>query len=128
MKLLNVHSMIFAAVASIALSACSSVSDATKAEVARAETIVAQATQSIGSSEHGALELQQARDHLDAAKTAVGKGDDKNASRNAEKARLDADLALARAQSATAQRAADELTASIKSLRDESQRSSTPVR
>jgi hypothetical protein len=128
MKSPNAYNMAFAAVASLALGACSSVSDATKAEVARSETIVAQAMQSIGTSEHGAMELQQAKDHLGAAKTAVDKGDDKGASRNAEKARLDADLALAKAQSATAQRAADELTASIKSLRDESQRSSVPVR
>lgn len=50
------------------LSACSSVSDLTKQRVAQSETSVQQAQQTLGKSEQGAVELQQARDRLNAAK------------------------------------------------------------
>ena len=53
------------------LGACSSVSQATKDSVARADTRFEQAKQALGSSEGGAVELQRASDHLQQAKEAV---------------------------------------------------------
>jgi hypothetical protein len=101
------------------LSGCAGVSDLTKENVARSETAVMQAQQTIGNSEFGALELQSARDHLAAAKKSVEDNQDKAAGRHAERARLDAELAIAKSASSSARKAADELQASIKTLREE---------
>jgi hypothetical protein len=101
------------------LAACGGISDLTKEQVARSETAVMQAQQTVGNSEHGALELQSARDHLGAAKRAVEEKEEKPAARNAEQARLDAELAVAKSQTASARKAADELQASIRTLREE---------
>ncbi|MFL6547613.1 MAG: DUF4398 domain-containing protein [Povalibacter sp.] len=112
-------------VASIgALTGCGGVSDLTKENVNRSETAVLQAQRAIGSSEYGAIELQRARDHLAAAKTAVADGNDKAASHAARDAQLDSELAVAKSQSAASRKAADELTASINTLREEAARSS----
>jgi chromosome segregation ATPase len=107
-------------VASLALLAgCGGISDMTREHVARSETAVMQAQQTVGNSEHGALELQSARDHLAEAKKAVDDKKDKPADRHAEQARLDAELAVAKSQTASARKAADELQASIRTLRQE---------
>jgi Domain of unknown function (DUF4398) len=105
------------------LCGCGGVSELTKENVRRSETVVRQAQESIGNSEHGAIELQRARDHLTAAKSAVEDGNDEEATRHAEQGQLDAELAIAKSQSAAARQAADELMASIKMLREETQRS-----
>jgi hypothetical protein len=105
------------------LVACGGVSELTKENVNRAETAVLQAQQTMGGSEHGALELQRARDHLDSAKGAVAKGDEKPAATHAQQAQLDAELAVAKARSAIARNAADEVHASNKMLKEEAQRS-----
>ncbi len=111
------------AVASLGLLAgCGSVSDMTKERVARSETAVAQAQQTVGNSESGALEMQRARDNLDAAKRAVSDNKDTEAGRHAEQARLDAELAVAKSQTASARKAADELKASLEQLRQEAGR------
>jgi chromosome segregation ATPase len=101
------------------LAGCGSISEMTKEHVARSETAVMQAQQTVGNSEHGALELQSARDHLAEAKNAVQDKKDKPADRHAEQARLDAELAVAKSQTASARKAADELQASIRTLRQE---------
>jgi hypothetical protein len=101
------------------LAGCGGVSELTKERVARTETSVQQAQDTLGNSEAGALEMQRARDHLDQAHRAVNEGEDEQAQRHASLAELDAELAVARAQSTTARRAADELIASIKTLRRE---------
>ena len=111
-----------ASIALILLAGCA-VSDATKDAVASSETVVTQAQQTIGNSESGAMELQRARDHLAQAKKAVDEGEDQPAARHAQQATLDARLATAKAQSAVARKAADDLQASIQTLRQESQRS-----
>ena len=51
----------------------SNASDLAKERVAQSETSVEQAQQTLGKSEHGAVELQQARDKLNAAKSALAK-------------------------------------------------------
>jgi hypothetical protein len=101
---------------------CSSVSEVTKDRVARGETTVQQAEQTVGRSEAGALELQRAKDNLEQARAALNKKQREPAERYAQLAQLDAELAVSKSQSAAARRAADELLASIKTLREEAAR------
>lgn len=109
-----------------ALGACSSVSDLAKERVAQSETSVEQAQQTLGKSEHGAVELQQARDKLNAAKSALAKKEWKEAERAAAQAHLFAELAVAKSQSADARKSANEVLASLETLRQETERS-TPT-
>lgn len=108
------------------LSACSGVSSLTNERVARSETSLQQAQQTVGQSEHGAVELQQARDKLAAAKSALAKDQQQEAERSAAQAHLYAELAIAKAQSAQARKAADEVLASLNMLRQETERN-TPT-
>jgi len=108
------------------LSACSGVSELTKQQVAQSETSVQQAQQTAGKSEHAAVELQQARAKLDDAKSALAKGQQQQAERSAAQAHLYAELAVAKSQSADARKAADEVLASLNTLRQETERS-TPA-
>lgn len=101
---------------------CSSVSDITKERVARSDSTVQQAQQTVGRSEAGAVELQRAKDNLEQARAALNRKQPEPAERYAQLAQLDAELAVAKSQSASARRAADELLASIKTLRDEAAR------
>lgn len=101
---------------------CSSVPEVTKDRVARSETTVQQAEQTVGRSEAGALELQRAKDNLEQARAALNKKQREPAERYAQLAQLDAELAVSKSQSAAARRAADELLASIKTLREEAAR------
>lgn len=106
----------------VTLSGCGGVSEMTRQQVARSETAVQQAQAAIGNSEAGALELQQAKELYSQARQAVEKKDDQQAQRLAAMAELDAQLAVAKSQSASARKAADELLASIRALREESER------
>jgi hypothetical protein len=108
--------------AALSLAACSSVSDLTKEHVARSETAVNQAQQTLGNSEAGAVELQRAKQNQEQARAALNKKDAKHADDFAQQAQLDAELAVAKSQTATARKAADELMASIQTLRQEAQR------
>ena len=98
---------------------CSSVPEVTKERVARSETNVQQAEQTVGRSEAGAVELQRAKDNLERAQAELRNEKRAPAERYAQLAELDAELAVAKSQSAAARRAADELLASIKTLREE---------
>lgn len=117
-----------ACAATLALLSGCSVSQATKSTVARADTKFQQAQQALGSSEAGAVELQRANTHLDQAKAAVKKGDDKLAQRSAQQAELDVELAVAKAQNGSARKAVAELQASIQQLRQESERTTGATR
>jgi hypothetical protein len=112
-------------VAAGALAGCGGVSDLTRERVARSETSVQQAQQTIGNSEQGAVELQRAKDSLEQARRALKDNDEKKAQRFAQLAQLDAELAVSKSQSANARKAADELLASIKTLRQEAERTPT---
>lgn len=112
------------ALTTVLLAGCGGVSDLTKERVARSETSVQQAQQTVGNSEQGAIELQRAKDNLDHARQAIKDGKEQPAQRYAQLAQLDAELAVSKSQSASARRAADELLASIKQLRQEAQRTS----
>jgi hypothetical protein len=104
------------------LSGCSDVSDLTRERVARGETSVQQAQQTIGNSEAGAVDLQRAKDELGQARQALNDKKGKMAERHAQQAQLDAELAIAKSQTASQRKAADELLASIKTLREEAAR------
>jgi chromosome segregation ATPase len=108
------------------LAGCGGISDLTKERVARSETSVQQAQQTIGNSEQGAVELQRAKGNLDAARKAMKDGDEKTTERYAQLAQLDAELAVSKSQTATARKAADEMLASIKQLRQEAERPTSP--
>jgi chromosome segregation ATPase len=109
------------------LAGCGGVSDLTKERVARSETSVQQAQQTVGNSEQGAVELQRAKENLDTARRALKDGKEQPAERYAQLAQLDAELAVSKAQSADARKAADELLASIKQLRQEAERPASPT-
>jgi hypothetical protein len=100
-----------------------SVSALTKEHVARSESAVQQTSQTLGNSEAGAIELQRAKDSLGQAKAAVAAQNDKAADRYASMAELDAQLAAAKSQTASTRKAADEVLASIETLRTEAARS-----
>lgn len=104
--------------------ACGGVTELTKQQVARSQTAVTQAQTTVGTSEAGAIELQQARETLSQAQQAMQKKDDKTAQRLAGVAELDAQLAVAKSQSAASRKAADELLSSIQTLKREADRSS----
>jgi hypothetical protein len=110
------------------LSACTGVSAVTKERVAQGETSVQQAQQTLGQSEHGAMDLQQAKEKIAAAKSALAKGDHEQAERLAAQAHLYAELAVAKSQSATARKSADEVLASLEMLRRETERTSPTTR
>lgn len=112
----------------LAVGACSSVPDVTKERVANSETVVQQAQQTIGTSESGAVELQQAKEKLAAAQTALKADRPQDAERAAVQARLSAELAIAKAQSTQARRSAAEVLASLETLRGEAERNSPTVR
>jgi Domain of unknown function (DUF4398) len=105
------------------LAACGGISDLTKERVSRSAVAVQQTQQTLGRSEEGAIELQRAKESLEAAQRAVAKSDEKGAQRHASQAELYAELAVAQAQSAEARRAANEVLASTEALRNESERS-----
>lgn len=110
------------ALAAAMLAGCGGVSDLTRERVARTETSVQQAQQTVGNSEAGAIELQRAKESLDTARREMKDGNEQQAERYAQLAQLDAELAVSKSQSASARRAADELLASIKTLRQEAER------
>jgi hypothetical protein len=110
------------------LGACTGVSAVTKERVAKGETSLQQAQQTLGQSEHGALELQQAREKIAAAKSAMAKGQHEQAERMAAQAHLYAELAVAKSQSASARNSANEVLASLEMLRRESERNSPMTR
>jgi len=122
----SVRTLIALTLAVSVLGACSSVSNLTNERVAQSDTSVQQAQQTVGGSEHGAVELQQARERLNAAHSALAKGQPEEAERAAAQAHLYAELAVAKAQSADARKAANEVLASLDMLRRETERT-TPT-
>jgi hypothetical protein len=101
---------------------CGDVTALTKERVAQSETSVQQAQQTIGNSEAAAVDLQHAKDNLEQARRALNDKKGKAAERYAQQAQLDAELAVAKSQTSSARKAADEVQASIQTLRQESTR------
>lgn len=105
------------------LAGCSSVSEVQKERVARSESVVQQSQQTLGSSEAGAIEMQRAKELMESAQRELREDNGKAAERFASQAQLTAELAVAKSQSAASRKAADELMASIETLRQEASRS-----
>jgi hypothetical protein len=106
------------AAALCALAACASSAPRPTEAMTRASTTVEQADQA-GARRFDPGTLDSAKDKLAQAKVAADKGDSVTANNLAEQAQLDAELAAARARGATAKQAADEVRASIETLRSE---------
>lgn len=115
-------SVVGAGTAALMIGCGGGVSQLTKERVARSDTFVQQATQQLGNNEAGAIELQRAKDSLAQAKQAVEAKNDKRADRLAQQAQLDAELALAKAETSSSRKAADEVLASVETLRNEAAR------
>ena len=106
------------------LAGCGGVSEVTKERVARSQTVVQQSQQAVGNSEAGAIEMQRAKDLMETAQNELREKNGAEAERFAARAQLTAELAAAKAQSSQARKAADELMASIETLRQEAARTS----
>lgn len=105
-----------------ALAGCAEVSEVTKDRVARSETIVQQSQETVADAEAGAIEMQRAKDLMEAARRELKEKNGEAAERHAAQAQLTAELAVAKMQSTQARKAADELMASIETLRQEAGR------
>lgn len=81
----------------------------------------AQAEQA-GAGTHAPLELRTARQKIQQAEQALAGGDDRRALRLAEEAEVDAELAEATARATTARAAIDEISETIRVLREEIER------
>ena len=107
---------------SVMAGCASSSRESVREEVARTEATVQQVQQSGMTRDSGGLELEQAKDKTRQARAALERGKEERALRLAEQARLDADLAQAKARSYTAQRSAEAVRTSIEQLRREALR------
>jgi len=87
-----------------------------------------EAARAAGAPELAAVEIGDARNKLDQARTLAQAGRSRDAIRMAEQADADAQLARARASSERARRAVDEVDASLKTLREELARNAAPAR
>ena len=90
-------------------------------EIEKAEMAVDTATKT-GVPESAALDMRLARDKLERAKEALQEEDYERAKRLGEQASVDAQVAMAKADSESAREAAAELERSIQTLRDEADR------
>lgn len=109
------------------LTGCGGISPDTKERVARTEMAVQQAQTTIGKSESGAVELQRASEQLNTARRYMKEGKEGQTLRYATEAQLSAELAVAKAQSAEARKAAEDMLASIQTLRNEAEREPLPA-
>jgi hypothetical protein len=108
----------FTAIALSAMAACASNAPRPTEAMTRAETSIEQADQA-GARRFDPGTLDTAKNELAQAKAAADKGDALAANNFAERAELDAELAAARGRSASAKKAAEEVHASIETLRAE---------
>jgi hypothetical protein len=87
-------------------------------QIARAKAAVEQA-ETAGATEHAALEMKNARESLAEVETRVEESDEEGARRAAERAEVDALLAVAKARRAKAQSSVDELQDTLKAMQEE---------
>lgn len=109
-----------AAVALLAVSGCASVPPPNQ-ELTLARAAIDQAAEA-DAQRHAPRELSTARQNLSRAEAAVQREDNLVASRLAEQARLDAQLAEARARAVDAEQTAQAVEQSIETLREETLR------
>ena len=108
----------------IAAGSCSSVRPP-REQLATAELAVQQA-QSSKAPQHAPLELRLALEKTDKAKQAMREEDYVAARRFAEQARVDAELAVSKAESVESRQAATQLREAIEALRREAERAGAP--
>jgi hypothetical protein len=123
------HGRGWAALATVLVTAmgCASV-PAPRGTISQAELTIEQAQQA-GAQEHAPLDLYQAREKLAAARAAAEQNDNERATRIAELALADAQLAEARARTQKARQTEAEVRTSLETLRAETaMRSSQTVR
>ena len=92
----------------------------TTVDLTRAQTLIEQAEQG-GAQQYAPENLQAARDRLHEAEQLSNSGKQRDAERAATEAGLDAQLAVARASAGKQARAAEELSASLNTLRGAAQ-------
>jgi hypothetical protein len=109
-----------AASCAVAAIGCSSIPAPTE-QLTRAEAAVQRAEQT-RDVESAALSLRRAQDALSSAQTAMHEGDYIQAQMQAERAQVDAELALSQADSTRAKRSADDLANTIDVMRQEIRR------
>jgi hypothetical protein len=110
--------MVSALIGSLLVAGCAGNSTIPAQKIAAAESSVNQATKSNAPSD-AAVELKNAQDHLADAKAAMERKDYDQASRLADSAAADADLALAKAASAKSKKEATGMRDSVNSLKRE---------
>jgi hypothetical protein len=110
------------AVATLAAGCASTEVASYQRDLTRAAASIQEAERA-GAYEHGAVELDQARNRYSEAEDAARAGDEERAARLASEAELDAKLAMAMADNQEMQAAAQEMRNSIQTLRDELERS-----
>lgn len=108
-------------VGALTLASCMSKPVAPTQELQSAEQAITQAEQA-RVADYASPELREAREKLTAAQAAVRKEDMTLARRLAEQSKVEADLAMAKAQVAKAQLVNDEMKKGTKSLQQEMQR------
>ncbi len=108
-------------VGALTLVSCMSKPVAPTQELQSAEQSITQAEQA-RVADYASPELREAREKLTAAQAAVRKEDMTQARRLAEQSKVEADLAMAKAQVAKAQLVNDEMKKGTKSLEQEMQR------
>jgi hypothetical protein len=110
-----------AAAAGIVAAGCSS-GRPPRAEIERADVALQRATSIAEAQRHAPLELRKAREKLEAARAAAREGNHERALFLAEEAEVDARLAEAKADAATARSMADETRRNIEVLREQAGR------
>lgn len=122
---MTARALILAAVLACGIGGCAGGSGQRPVEqLTRAGTMIDQAEQA-GAQRFAAAELERAREKLRQANQAAEENDNEVARRLAVEATLDAELAMARASSADAERSAEEVRQGVETLRRESQRATT---
>jgi hypothetical protein len=96
------------------------------ADLARANTLINVAQQN-GAQQFAGADLQRARDKLEQAQSLANRGHEDSAAQLASEAALDAELANARTEEGKQERSAQEVDASVASLRNELARGTQPL-
>jgi len=110
------------AVMCVAATGCASEGPKPTDELTKAHTVVEQADKGGTAQRYAAADLQRAHDELSDADRLNGQGKYREARRFAQRAEVDADVAVARGNSSEQQRAAEDVAKANNSLRQETNR------
>ena len=123
---MSLRTLFFPTVATLgcAIAGCASQGPKPNDELTKAHTVVEQADKG-NAQRYAAADIQRAHDELSAAERAAAQKNYAEARTFARRAEVDADLAVARGNSAEAQKAAQEVAQSNSTLQHEAQRNET---